>query len=507
MKKNMKSTSTETIRLSDDLRQIFVNAFGSNQEMIRLCRDHPDPLLYFDKKPVLNITQDEFVGIFNVNLNHYFLPAVQALRLGKFCSLPLPNLIALIMKSEWESYLSGISGIINISGSNLKGQDLIDRYISGFKPNPGNILNLFRNAIDGSSCNIAYSEVEFIIRDLMEKTRFLIANDLISMLYPKKEISEEILLLNMSKEQKESYLKMKELWLIKCTELDDLLLYLERKKRLNLGLENKYFRIFGNLEAEKSKYSYRLEKYMIIMEIMQNNPEFSYRELIRSADDRLTKAKRDQNDLKNKITRSHNHIENIIIDSSQPAVSDEFRNFYMQECKKLLKKLFFLLHTDTCPNYSGLSGQKRAEINKLWLKLMKSTKDEVYSFSPSMLLYSLPDYEQLKSIYERACTILGLDPECFETGNRLEFMIRKGASIESIMDFLKIETEHMELHLARLELIQNEYTNEDQTRIYRDGIENINGHTERLKCNISDLKKQIRELKIQIANEYLIVAR
>ena len=62
----MNNTIIKTTRLADDIRQIFVNAYGTNHEMIRLCRDHPDPLLYNDKKPVLNITQDEFVGIFNV---------------------------------------------------------------------------------------------------------------------------------------------------------------------------------------------------------------------------------------------------------------------------------------------------------------------------------------------------------------------------------------------------------------------------------------------------------
>jgi predicted RNase H-like nuclease (RuvC/YqgF family) len=138
---------------------------------------------------------------------------------------------------------------------------------------------------------------------------------------------------------------------------------------------------------------------------------------------------------------------------------------------------------------------------------MKSTKDEMYSFSPSMLLYSLPDYEQLKSIYKRACEILGMDPDCYDTGNRLEFMIIKGASIESIMDFLKSETEQLELHLARLELVQIEYTHEDQTQVYRHAIENINGHTESMKCEISDLKKQIQKLKKQITSEYIIVAR
>jgi predicted nucleic acid-binding Zn-ribbon protein len=284
-------------------------------------------------------------------------------------------------------------------------------------------------------------------------------------------------------------------------------MFLERKKRLNLGLENKYFRIFGSLEAEKSKFTCRFEKYNIILEVMHENPELSYRELIRSAEDRLTKAKREQNDIKNKITRSQNRIDYTIAEISQETVSDDFRNSYMQECKKLLRKLFFLLHTDTCPNYSELAGHKKSEINKLWLKLMKSTKEEMYSFSPSMLLYSLPDYEQLKLIYERACAILGIDPDCFETGNRLEFMIRKGASIESITEFLKSETEQLELHLARLELVQNEYTNEDQTQIYRLAMENINGYTERLKREISDLKKQIHKLKKQIANDYIKVTR
>jgi predicted RNase H-like nuclease (RuvC/YqgF family) len=307
--------------------------------------------------------------------------------------------------------------------------------------------------------------------------------------------------------QRETYLRSKELWLTKSTELDDMLMYLERKKKLNLGLENKYFRIFGSFESEKSKFIYQLEKYKIILEIMHEHSELSYRELIRQSGDKLTHAERERNDLKNKITRSQNRIDNIIIEGSQSPVSDEFKDFYMQECKKLLRKLYFLLHTDTCPNYSGLSGKNKAEINKLWLKLMKSTKDEMYSFSPSMLLYSLPDYEQLKSIYIRACEILGMNPDCYDTGNRLEFMIRKGASIESIMDFLKSESEQLELHLARLELVQNEYTHEDQTQQYRNAMENINVHTESLKCEISYLKKQIQKLKKQITNEYMIVAR
>lgn len=505
--KDMISTSNKITRLSDDIHQVFINAYGEKSEMIRLCMDHPDPFLHSDRKPVLNITQDEFVGIFDMNSNHFYLPSTQALRLGTYCRLPLPNTIALMLKAEWEEFLSGISGISSESELKQTDQELIERYVSGFKPNTAKIFSLIRNEANGSDTKITYSQIDFFIGDLLGQNKFLADNHTTGLSFSEKEITEELLLHKISVPQRETYLSSKELWLTKSTELDDMLMYLERKKKLNLGLENKYFRIFGNLEGEKSKLIYQLDKYKIILEIMHEHPELSYRELIRQSGDKLTHAERERNDLKNKITRSQNRIDNIIIEGSQPPVSDEFKDFYMQECKKLLRKLYFLLHTDTCPNYTGLSGKNKAEINKLWLKLMKSTKDEMYSFSPSMLLYSLPDYEQLKSIYKRACEILGMNPECYDTGNRLEFMIRKGASFESIMDFLKSESEQLELHLARLELVQNEYTHEDQTQLYRHSMENINGHTESLKCEISDLKKQIRNLKKQIANEYLIITR
>ncbi len=498
----MKTTDKRITILSYDIRQAFANVFGENADISRLCRDHHDPFLLPDKKPVLNIIQDELIGIFNMNSNHFFLPAGQVLRFGTYCNLPLPNLIALMLKAEWEEYLAGMPGISTDNVLRLTDQNLIERYISDFKPNPGKIFNLFRKAGDVTCHEITYIQIEYFISDMMEKSKFLFANHYISQFYSNRKISEEILLQNIPGQQKESYHRLKELWLTKSTELDDLLMYLERKKRINLSLENKYFRIFGNLEAEKSKFVYRLKKYKIITEIMHDNPELSLRELIISANERLTVARMEQNDIKNKITRSLNRIDFAFIDVTKETISEDFKNSYMQECKKLLRKLFFLLHTDTCPNYSELPGHKKAEINKLWLKLMKSTKEEMYSFSPSMLLYSLPDYEQLKSIYERACEILGMDPDCYDTGNRLEFMISKGASIESILEFLIKETEQLELHLARLELVQNEYTHEDQTRLYRQAMEDMNGHTERLKSEISDLKKQIIRLKKQITNEY-----
>ena len=172
----------------------------------------------------------------------------------------------------------------------------------------------------------------------------------------------------------------------------------------------------------------------------------------------------------------------------------------MDACKKLLKKLFFLLHSDTCPNYNKLSKQKQGKINELWLQLLKGSREESYSLSQSMMLYSLPDLEKLESIYRRACEILDINPGNFEIGNRLEFMISIGTPVNELLEFLTSETESLELHLAHLDLIQTEYTNEDKTHSYREALNDVSVHTEKLRSDIADLKEQVKNLKQKISN-------
>jgi len=338
-------------RLSDDIRRIFINAYGENEEMMRLCRDHSDPLILHDDKPVMDITQDEFVGIFNLNANHYFLSPGQASRFGIYCKLPLPNLIALMLKAEWEQFIfkmaQNISGSKSDPGPILVNQDLVSMYILDFKPDKGRMYKWIRNNSNSTFSGLSYSQVDFLMSDLLKRKVFLSGNEQISRLYPETEITEELFLSKIPKPKQDEYIRLKELW------------------------------------------------------------------------------------------------------------------------------------------------------------KMKSTKDELFSFSPSMLLYSYPDYRQLLSIYERACLILGIDPDCYDIGDRLEFMVRNGASIEAILDFLNTETVKIELHLARLEIVQDEYTNEDQTRLYSSALENINLHSDKLKADIAVLKIQIKEIKKRITGQII----
>ena len=71
----MKAEEYTITTLSEDIRQLAHPPKGDKLEMLRFCRDHPDPYLLHDKKPVLDMTQDDFLGIFSlIALSHLRQP-------------------------------------------------------------------------------------------------------------------------------------------------------------------------------------------------------------------------------------------------------------------------------------------------------------------------------------------------------------------------------------------------------------------------------------------------
>ena len=490
--------------LAEDILDLSKEENGKKPDLIRLCKDHSNPVVLGDNQPVLDITQDDFIRIFDSGPNHFPLSDYQGLRLGMHFRLTLPCIVAMMLKAEWEAnfieMVSHLSSSGNISAK-LKEKNLIDKYIPDFRPDSRRISNLVWNISYGQIDKKIISHINYIVSDLLEGKKFLNANKNIGGIFPEKAITEQKLLQSITLQQRSEYLRLKEIWNFKSTEFEDFLLRLEEKKRLNLALESRYFRTFGTLEVDKSRLNCRKENYRYILELMKELPDLSYRELISLAASKMAEAEKDRNELNIRISRSHNRIEDIIESDSNSPVTEEFKNSYRESCKKLLRKLFFLLHPDSCQDYSRLSEYKKGQINKLWLELLKSTNDEMYSFSPHMLLYSLPDLNKLESIYNRACKILGIQAEKVESGDHLEFMINKGSNIGELMIFLQSETCRLELHLSHLELIQDEYSNESQARYFRIALEDINEHTEKLKNEISELKSMISTMKREISGK------
>jgi hypothetical protein len=507
----MKPEENNITTLSEDIRQLANPPQGDKLDMLRCCRDHHDPYLLHDKKPVLDMTQDDFLGIFSLNSRYVFLSPFQVCRIGTYAKKPLPAVIALMLKAIWEKQLAEVSGYTKGTDADLdtlfKDPLSIDKYHAGFKPNRDALYGLLKANAEGSEGHTTYSRCGFYIRELMEGNIFLADNEYVVRAYPEEEITEDMLLHRIPAPEKTAYHQQKERWKMKSGELDDKLLYLEQRKRMNRNHEDKYFRTFAKYELEKARLTHRIGKYRLILELIPAHLDLSYRELVRYAEEEMLTADRERNEIQQKVRKSLNYIGDPDIESSGETVSNEFKNAYMDACRKMLKKLFFLLHSDTCPNYSGLSSRKKQQINELWLELMKRSQQESYSFSQSMMLYSLPDLEQLEGLYKRTCEILDIDPDQYEVGNRLEFMISIGTPVDQLMEFLHTEIENLELHLAHLELIQNEYTSEDITQYYRAALNDISAHSEIMREEIVQYKEEVKMLKQQIKNTLLETSR
>jgi len=499
----MKETTQQITSLATDIKDVFQKEYGDKVEMLRLCADHNKPLMHTDEKPVLTISQDDFVGIFNIKANHYFIPPDQVFRLGTYCRLSGHRIMAMMLKAVWEHFLSDMAGFPHDSdlefGSVYNNQELITSYIGDFQPHLGKLYKLFKNDQTETMKPLPYDTFEFIAQDLLDEKYFLFENVGLERLYPEEDISERKLLARVPLELREDYQKAKALWLLKSNDLDNMLLLLEKKKKVNQAVENKYFEIFGKQETVRSDVNFQLEKYTLVLKIIEEQPDLSIREVLRLASKKLVTAENARSKIRNKIARSQNKIDFIVPQDSRSTASAEFRESYIEACTALLHKLYFMLHTDHCPGYKQLIPEQQKEIDDLWLEVMKYKDDELFNYSPTSMLYSMPDYEILESIYRKACQILDVDPEDFTIGNRLEFMINKGSTLESIMDFLNTETGKLSLHLAHMELVQNEYTNEDQCQVYRNALTDIAKHESWVENKIKLLKESIQNLRKQIS--------
>lgn len=502
----MKTTTKNTTTLSEDIRQFSNDHNGKKTELPKLCRDHPNPLLLHDKQPVLNITQDELVGIFDNNRNHFCLTPGQTLRFSVFFKLRLPDLISLMIKAEWECLVFTVTRDpfnntqLNL-GSALRNSEMTDKYIRDFRPDTGKFFVLIRDTLQNSK-DVTYGLVDFLITELLTERKFLCEPGQTGLQYSTMENAEILILSDASVTQRAEYSSLKIRWTEKSSELDDYLFHLEQIKRFNLNSEDKYFSIFMKEETEKAGLIYRIEKLQLVLSIMKENPGLSYRELLTIAEERLKSAEIKNNEIRLRIARSQNCVNTESFDFPGTYITEDLKNKYTKSVKALLRKIWFLCHPDTSPDYTILSEEKQKEIDELWLRTMSSTKEEHYSYSPNMLLYHLPDLDQLEAIYLRICTILGIEPDYYETGNRLDFMIRTGTPITGLIEFLKYEISKISLQLTNLELIQDEYTNDIKTQKYRSSLENISRHSDKLKSEIGELKVSLRLLKDEIIKEY-----
>jgi hypothetical protein len=174
--------------------------------VVLTCYDYAgitsNPALLSDNKPVLDISQDDLVGIFDKKSNHYFLRSDQAFRLGIFSQLSLFETVAFMLKAEWEIFFAELlnhseTEILDLD-SKLKDKNLINRFRPEFNPDFGNFMNCFVKSRNLQNNDFKLEHLEFVIFDLLKENTFLYSNKFICSRYSEQLNNEKILLQNLS---------------------------------------------------------------------------------------------------------------------------------------------------------------------------------------------------------------------------------------------------------------------------------------------------------------------
>lgn len=508
-KGKMKKIKFKITTISEDIRQINHIAKTGNQDMTRFCRDHHDPVLLEDNLPVLNkIYQDQFIRMFDLQFNHYFPEPEMMYRFGIYHNLQLPNLLALMLKAGWELYFSEMIGYTSGSGINLeerlKNRLLVKQFITGYRPENKEMFQLVKELPYETRIARSRENLNQIISDLIHDQNFLLGNDQIDRFFPEKAHHERLLLNGGTIAQQEEYYRLKDLWQTRSTELEEKLLLLEKKKRMNLNTEDRYFKYFGKHIISRASLTYQIHKYKKILELKNIRPEAPFKELLKKAIDSITEEERQNQELSNKYARSLNFLDESMGECSGHFSSPDLLK-YDEEVKKILKKLYFLLHPDLL-DHRPVAEVDRKRLNKLWMELMRQTEEKEYSFTPRFLMYSHPDYYKLMSILKRACKILRIDMDNLEVGDQLTSLIRKGSSLKELLEFLKKDAEKLQLHLTNLDLVQQDYSNDRQAQFYREALLDKDQYRVKLNKEITACREDIIQLKKIIRKEFKKVA-
>jgi hypothetical protein len=494
----MKQTHQKITPLSIDIRAAVKN-FDASVEMTRLCNDVSDPILLPDEKPVMNISQDEFVGIFDLRHNHHFLTPDQVFRVAIYCRLELPCIIALLIKSSWEIYLAEMIGYAEsekILEPHLTDQATLSEHLRDFIPEAHEIHQLIIQIPYDTNMTKSRENVNLIIGDLMKEAKFLKGNKLISHLFPVGDHSENSLLRKASVAQQQEYQGLKSLWKIKNAEFEDKLLLLERKKRTNINLTDRYFRTFGNLELKLASLNYKCKKFQKVLELKHFNPEGCYREILKAAIEAISAAEKKQLELRDKYSRSLNFIGGFPSEGPTNFSTNDYID-YEVACKQVLKQLYMLLHPDMY-SYKEVSEQARQKLDELWLELMQANEERLVSYSNGLLLSSQPDYYKLRSMLNKVCDILNIDVDNLKVGDQLEVLIKQGSSVKKLIEFLNSDLQSLQFHLSNLELKQYTYSNDEQTQIYREALMDLEAHREKLQSDIINATQEIVNLKAEV---------
>lgn len=518
-----------------------------------LGRDDPNALRLlaedgYDGKPVGSLSRRSAESFWYYNENHVFPPEDDLIRLGIFMHLDLYRIIALVLKGKWEEFFAReVCGWRANVGKNLstvleRREEEMQKALSKFNPDT---KDLFFRLLAHANTNLRELEprpapdsghllqpLNALVEEYMEKMvrggvgwlieghytpeafdtlvqRMLldrmhwVATDSPELQHFKKRAVEEVVIcFQGTNEERQEYWTLNLARNQLLMDLDDIFFRIESARLQNAKIHYKYLSIFGQYEValREAKLRYfELDQKINLIQVGGDPKE---------VDKQIEKLKEEFFKLKSEIFDS-SIIKIIEIMKNPPLgleelfgrgrpITEEEKRAYISECKRILRKIWLLIHPDRLknnPDYQRLTPEQKERLKKILNDTQKVKPEEIVDGKYIESWYRSP--EALQRILDEVQSILknagiNVDPRTEIRGDtlreRLSWLKEDIRCLEGLLESARLELHHLitdEGIQQELAILENEGKHEE-----------IKKEMERKTV---ELKERIKELEAELA--------
>ncbi|HTP64639.1 MAG TPA: hypothetical protein VMJ66_04540 [Geobacteraceae bacterium] len=351
---NVSNRQTVTL-LPDELRACFKDREdpgGITGERAACAADHPDESAIY---AVLEYVRGKG--------EMARLAPVDFLKFGCFCHLDFYRLLALIIKGEWEWYVSQrvpagkriedivseglesvrmLSGGFNLAMGGDKGGPALYRLFEEhgrIVTNNGYDEKDFRDLID----HLILADIHLFSLHSAEMANFIAAEEM-----------QRAILTGIAKDEAAGFWKKKRIWIELENDVEGLLLNLEKQTLKNRKTFRNWMAEFGHLYIPLVEAEYRFTSLNYRINCKEEDPCLTLKDL-----DRLENENRRIEEEHLARLKKNASVRKELPGSGGIPLDDREMEDYEKECKKLLRKIWRLTHPDNIEREKFTPAQKK----------------------------------------------------------------------------------------------------------------------------------------------------
>jgi hypothetical protein len=487
----------------------------------------------YDGHPVGSLRGRSAESFWNYNDNHVFPPIDDLIRLGIFMHLDVYRILALALKGNWEEFFAREicewrANVGKDLSELLQQEKEMEEALSRFNPDTGQLFYLL---LDHASIDITKTKstlaqdtrhglqtLDAVVEDVMEKLpqygiRWLVearyspdsfdtlvqtmllnkmhwmATDSGELNHFKEHAVEEIVVcIQGTDKERHSYWRLTQARIQLLMNLDDVYLQVEGLRLQNQATRSKYLSIFGEHEIALREASFRCYELEQKILLKRADPELSWDDLDEQIQRNLDEMRKELDELKDAaqfadLIDEKNQIWGNVaqaIGFSKP-LTDKDKAAYIQECKKILRDIYMLIHPDrlkTDPVYEKLTSEQRKELEDILHKVLEIKDTDLRPGTFIESRYRSPAV--LREILDRVRSILELAGINVNPGLEI-----KGDTLPERLSWLEEDIKRIEGYIRSAKLELQAMMSDEDIQQKRSIISNEDKH--------EDIKKEMEE--------------